>query len=601
MSNADVGQRFDLGPALASVRAERLRRQAGPSIPAPRTLKKSEWPPDYDRVLAWRQMQLARFELQPELIASAKKFYRRNPIAYINHWCDTYDPRNAKSRGGSGDPVVLPMVLFQRQDDLATFVMSCVDAGETGLVEKSRDMGATWVCLGLSVAMWLFWDMVSIGWGSRKQELVDRIGDPSSLFEKARMLIRQAPKVFMPSNFDDDAHLNYMRCLNPETGSSIIGEIGDDIGRGGRTLVYFVDEAAHLERPEKVEAALLENTRCRMDLSSVSGLGTVFYRKRETGEDWERGQPIVRGQTNVFVMDWSDHPKKSQQWHDTQKAKLTNQGLGHVFAREVDRDYAAAAEGIIIPQDWVRAAVDADKKLKFDDSGGNVAALDVADGGLDNNAYARRKGIILRTVKEWGERDTGATCRRAIAECEGYLPIALQYDSVGVGSGIKAEYNRLTEDKKIPKGLILVPWSAGDSVLHPKEHILTLPDGRPDPDSMTNEDFYANLKAQGWWMLRRRFELTYKALNEPDFTWKVDDLISLDSSTIDPGVLRKLMKELSQPVYTHNTRMKLLVDKQPEGTRSPNLGDATMMCFWPWEGPPLPTVSVSGPIVIRGS
>jgi phage terminase large subunit len=28
-------------------------------------------------------------------------------------------------------------------------------------------------------------------------------------------------------------------------------------------------------------------------------------------------------------------------------------------------------------------------------------------------------------------------------------------------------------------------------------------------------------------------------------------------------------------------RMKLVIDKQPEGTRSPNLADAVVMAYWP--------------------
>jgi phage terminase large subunit len=30
-----------------------------------------------------------------------------------------------------------------------------------------------------------------------------------------------------------------------------------------------------------------------------------------------------------------------------------------------------------------------------------------------------------------------------------------------------------------------------------------------------------------------------------------------------------------------NSRMQLLIDKQPEGTRSPNLADAIVMAYWP--------------------
>lgn len=57
-----------------------------------------------------------------------------------------------------------------------------------------------------------------------------------------------------------------------------------------------------------------------------------------------------------------------------------------------------------------------------------------------------------------------------------------------------------------------------------------------------------------------------------------DELISLPS---DLPLLRTLQKELSQPTMSKGTRMKLVIDKQPEGTKSPNLADAVVMAYWP--------------------
>jgi phage terminase large subunit len=62
------------------------------------------------------------------------------------------------------------------------------------------------------------------------------------------------------------------------------------------------------------------------------------------------------------------------------------------------------------------------------------------------------------------------------------------------------------------------------------------------------------------------------------FSWDEDDLISLPA---DLPLLWKLVKELSQPTMTHNSRMKLLIDKRPEGTKSPNLADALVMLYFP--------------------
>ena len=57
-----------------------------------------------------------------------------------------------------------------------------------------------------------------------------------------------------------------------------------------------------------------------------------------------------------------------------------------------------------------------------------------------------------------------------------------------------------------------------------------------------------------------------------------DELISTPS---DLPLLRTLQKELSQPTASKGTRMRLVIDKAPEGTRSPNLADAVVMAYWP--------------------
>jgi hypothetical protein len=41
----------------------------------------------------------------------------------------------------------------------------------------------------------------------------------------------------------------------------------------------------------------------------------------------------------------------------------------------------------------------------------------------------------------------------------------------------------------------------------------------------------------------------------------------------------------TQPTSSKNSRMKQLVDKIPEGTKSPNLADAVVMCYFPVKMP----------------
>lgn len=519
-----------------------------------------------------RQKLISDLRKQKEWPA-IKRFYSTHCLQFINDFGFLFEPRRAGIGHNSG--VRLPFVTFKRQNEFVRFILSCVRHEADGLIEKSRDMGATWLCVAISVWLWLFWPGAQVGWGSRKADLVDNIGDADSIFEKIRIYIRHLPPEFLPTGFVESEHMLYMRIVNPETGSAITGESGNSIGRGGRKSIYFKDESAWYEHPESIEASLGDNTNVQIDISSVHGLGNVFHRKRENGTEWQTGSPAIKGITNVFVMDWSDHPAKDQAWYNMRRAKAAADGLLHVFAQEVDRDYSASVEGVVIPGEWVAAAIDAHIKLSYLkgwDGGLMGAGLDVADEGLDRNALVVRKGPIIKSLSEWGDRDTGATARKTIADVASYTPIAVQYDCVGIGAGVKSEINRLDGEKLLPAGISFVPWNAGAAVLNPEDRV-----NEGDKESAKNKDFFQNLKAQGWYDLRQRFLRTYKAVVEGE-EFAVDDLISLPS---DLPYVRSLQKELSQPTSSLGSRLKLLINKKPDGVRSPNMADAVMMCFYP--------------------
>jgi len=527
------------------------------------------WPVPIAPIYRWRMKRLAEFQANPALLVSARKYYRSHKAEFIAHWIDTFDPRQA----GSGRPPSMPFVMFRRQYEFVEFLDSCVSGRTNGLVEKCRDMGATWVACAWSVATWLFEPGAAIGWGSRKQTLVDTLGDADSIFEKMRMIVYGLPREFWPVGFDPKRHMTFMKIINPETDASITGEAGDNIGRGGRKLIYFKDESAHYARPEMIEAALGDNTNTQIDISSVCGAGNVFYRRRMSGVDWSPGASLSKDRANVFVMDWRDHPAKDQSWYDRRRQTAENEGLLHLFAQEVDRDYFSALEGVIIPALWVNSSVDAHIKLGIQPTGRHTAALDVADGGGDSNAISIRKDVLITDVQEWGEVDTGKTAGRAIKLCTEYNCASLEYDSIGVGAGIKAETNRLRELGKLPKGLHISAWNAGAGVLQPKERLIP-----GDQESLRNEDYYENFKAQAWWQVRRRFEITHRALTETGYTYNPKDIISLSSKM---RLLSKLKQELSQPTFTQSRNLLLMVDKKPDGTPSPNLADCVVMNIWP--------------------
>jgi len=74
------------------------------------------------------------------------------------------------------------------------------------------------------------------------------------------------------------------------------------------------------------------------------------------------------------------------------------------------------------------------------------------------------------------------------------------------------------------------------------------------------------------------FQNTFRAINDPGFEYDPDEIISI-STTLGTTIRAKLVRELSQVTYSINTAGKILVDKSPDGTLSPNLGDSVMMRF----------------------
>src|ERR1039457_3897417 len=162
------------------------------------------------------------------------------------------------------------------------------------------------------------------------------------------------------------------------------------------------------------------------------------------------------------------------------------------------------------------------------------------------------------------------TVVRAFALCEQYGHETFHYDADGLGAGVRGDANRINE-KRDAAGKLHIndqPFRGSGQVCDPEGELVP---------KRKNKDFFANSNAQAWWALRMRFQATYRAVIEK-LPYAADDLISIDPQLEE---LLPLTMELSQPTYSINTVGKILIDKAPDGTRSPNLADAVMIAFQP--------------------
>lgn len=514
--------------------------------------------PDYMSIFAWRIDRLNDLRADPSVLPAMREFYRNDPAQFLIDWGVTFDPRNVER----GLPTLMPFLLFPKQEDWVHWFMERWKNQEPGLTDKSREMGLSWLTVTTAATVCLFNEGVVAGFGSRKEEYVDKKGDPKSLLYKARQFVANLPEEFR-GTWDERKHAPYMRVEFPMTGSVIAGESGDGIGRGARASFYFVDESAWMPRPELIDASLSQTTNCRIDISTPRGSNNPFARKR------------FGGKINVFSFHWREDPRKDDAWYEKQCRDIDDPV---VIAQEIDLDYTASVEGILIPSAWVQAAVDAHIKLNIPISGKRKGALDVADEGKDKNSFCGRWGILVEYLEEWSGKgnDIYDTVEKAFTLADVLDYPTIDYDADGLGAGVRGDA-RVINEKRQHKIEFNPFRGSGEVVDKEGNPFKSDADGRDREKGRTNEDFFANAKAQGWWALRRRFQLTYRAVVEK-LPFHPDDIISISSSVTN---ISGLIAELSQPTYSQNSVGKILVDKSPDGAKSPNKADSVMIAFAP--------------------
>lgn len=529
--------------------------------------------PDYVPVWQKRAQVLYKLSLDPSLVADFKVHYKYNPWDMVNDWGVTIDPRVA---GQEGRTPLMPFILFPKQREWMQWAMMLwlkklpgfTMAGQ-GTTVKSRDCGVSWLFMTFGVSLCLTWRNINIGVGSAKADKVDRSGDPDCLFYKARMYLRYLPKVFK-NGWNGKTDSKHMVLEFPYTECAFTGEAGDNIGRGGRTAIYGVDEAAHVERPKLIDASLSATTDCRIDISSVNGSANSFAERAHNNH-------IPR-----FDFSWRDDPRKDQEWYERKKRELDPV----VVSQEIDCNFNASVDGIIIPQTHVLAALDLDIKLGITPSGKRTAALDIADQGKDKCALAERYGYLLENVTSWRgigvidgrEWDTQDSIAKAFFMCDESNINTLIYDADGLGGPARAHARTLNDLRVENRQPIIAvsPFRASGPVMDPEKCF---------PGTQRKAiDYFENYKAQAWWWLRYLFAYTYQVSLYWDKHRKLPDDFTAEKLIVirdNTPEVRRLCLELSQPVWIQSKNGKVCVDKTPDEVASPNLADSVMMVYAP--------------------
>lgn len=190
----------------------------------------------------------------------------------------------------------LPFITWPVQDDCIEELIQSIRFGGDLLVDKSREMGATWIILGAFFADWLLVDDSTFLIISRKEEYVWKKGNPDTLYWKLYYMYKNLPNWITPRLEWSERHM-----LNIDNGSVIDGEsTNSDVGAGGRRQAIMCDEFARVNPSDAdwIADTLSDTTPARIFNSTPTSRGHPFGKLRFSGK------------IKVFTLGWWQHPWK---------------------------------------------------------------------------------------------------------------------------------------------------------------------------------------------------------------------------------------------------------------------------------------------------
>ena len=225
----------------------------------------------------------------------------RDVLYFVNTFCWLYEPRASKLRGTTSK--IIPFITYEYQDEAFLKMDESLGVCDVG-VEKSRDLGATWMFLTLYFYHWVFNPFSSFGLMSRNQDLVDKPGKKDTLMWKLDFLLRGEggkgglPIWMRPKN----VYRTNLLMENRDNGSTFEGSATTgDAFRGGRKTSIGMDEFASFSKGDDYEAqaATQHATDSRFFVSTPKGASGAYY------DVMHEPSSMVK-----IILDWRSHPDR---------------------------------------------------------------------------------------------------------------------------------------------------------------------------------------------------------------------------------------------------------------------------------------------------
>lgn len=311
----------------------KLQRVKEPTIPAfgfesTRTPHYAMVPKTVEANLAFRE-RVVRLGSQSKAHARTLSLMcKQDPLFWLNVFSWTYDPRK--------EPGAIPFITYEYQDEAVIDLLDAIGNHDI-LIEKSRDMGASWLNICAITWLWHFHKRQSFLMVSRNEDYVDKPGNPKALFWKVDFLIDNEPGWLRPNLERTRLHL-----LNTDTQSVIDGEsTTGDVARGDRRTAILMDEysAFAVDDGYKALASTGDVTRCRIFNFTPQGTGNAAF-------------DMAQSDIKKLRMHWTRHPDKAKGlWYDAEGRprspwyddECRRRPIPMLIAQELDIDYLGSS------------------------------------------------------------------------------------------------------------------------------------------------------------------------------------------------------------------------------------------------------------------
>ena len=287
--------------------------------------------PDPTENLLYRIQVNERARRDPAFAGLQREICKSSILYYTNVFVWTFDPRRIQS----GFDAELPFCTFPFQDDYLEWKLWTLKHQMTGVCEKSRDMGVTWLNMdSVSYLINFFPGAVAYLTSLREEDVCNKGSD--SLFGKVRYIQSRLPD-WLRNGWEqgsrDDIHLSI---TIPDVGSAVRGQkVESTGGRGGRATVLEADEYAHVTAGEDVQK----------DIASVAP--STFYTSTPKGMDNAFARLAHQPGMNKKTLHWRLHPLKNDEWAVKERLKgYTDE----TWAQEFELQYEKSTSARVFPQ-----------------------------------------------------------------------------------------------------------------------------------------------------------------------------------------------------------------------------------------------------------